>query len=81
METDNYDGDLTSDIEILGDYNLHEAGTYHIQLKVVDSSLNKSTRDVQLEVQANIANVVFISVMLFVRIGATNVFILKKNYN
>lgn len=51
--SDNYDGDLTSQITVIGDYDVNKVGSYIITLKVVDSSGNEETETFTLKVTNN----------------------------
>ncbi len=52
--SDNEDGDITSDIQIVDDggYNSSKAGTYDVKLKVTDSAGNTVEKTVQITVDA-----------------------------
>ena len=39
---DNYDGEITKNIKILGDYDINEPGTYEIKYQVIDAAGNET---------------------------------------
>jgi len=42
--TDNYDGNLSGKIEIIGKYDINKSGTYTVELKVKDNNGNSTTK-------------------------------------
>jgi len=50
---DEYDGDITKSIKIVGDYNINIVGDYSVVLSVSDSSNNEQTRDIIIKVIDN----------------------------
>ena len=47
---DNYDGDITDKIEVTGEYNINEKGTYQVTYTVTDDAGNKNTKQHTIEI-------------------------------
>ena len=47
---DEYDGDITKNIKIVGDYNINIVGEYSVVFSVSDSSNNEQTRDIVIKI-------------------------------
>lgn len=48
---DNYDGDITKEMKIIGDYDINTPGTYNIQYQVKDAAGNETTKDYKIIVE------------------------------
>lgn len=48
---DNYDGDITKEMKIIGDYDINTSGTYNIQIQVKDAAGNETTKDYKIIVE------------------------------
>lgn len=48
---DNYDGDITKEMKIIGDYDINTPGTYNIQYQVKDAAGNETIKDYKIIVE------------------------------
>lgn len=48
---DNYDGDITKEMKIIGDYDINIPGTYNIQYQVKDAAGNETIKDYKIIVE------------------------------
>ena len=48
---DNYDGDITKEMKITGNYDINTPGTYNIQYQVKDAAGNETTKDYKIIVE------------------------------
>ncbi len=81
---DNYDGDITSRLEMADTYDLTKPGTYHVLLKVSDDHQNETIIPLTIEVKRNSAQIYVYTVISIIVVSGSlgfNWFLKKRIRN